>query len=102
MIISVMLTENSDRLANVVLLETSMAATMRLQAELALSKEALANGGDLAEQKDILNTWADYYKDAFNATLDMEPKNLAAFKENLNATQDALMGYRNMIMGQFK
>ncbi|KYG79147.1 M28 family peptidase [Roseivirga echinicomitans] len=102
MIISFALTENNDRLAHVMLSEASMAATMRLQAELKLSQEALANGGDLAEQKDIINTWADYYRDVFNATLDIEPKGMAAFKENLQATQDALMGYRNMIMGQLK
>ncbi|MGW8124142.1 M28 family peptidase [Roseivirga echinicomitans] len=102
MIISLMLTENSDRLADVVLAEASMAATMRLQAELRLSQEALANGGDMEEQKDIINTWADYYRDAFNATLDIEPKNINAFKENLQTTQDALAGYRNIILGQLK
>ena len=102
MIISLMLTENSDRLAHVVLLEASMSATMRLQAELKLSKDALANGGDLTEQKDIINTWADYYRDVLNATLDIEPKGMAAFKENLQSTQDALMGYRNLVLGQLK
>ena len=102
MIISLMLTENSDRLAHVVLLEASMSATMRLQAELKLSKDAIANGADLAEQKDIINTWADYYRDVFNATLDIEPKNMEAFKSNLSSTQDALMGYRNLVLGQLK
>lgn len=102
MIISLMLTENSDRLADVVLYEASLSATKRLQAELKLSKKVLADGGDLAEQKDILNTWADYYRDVFNATLDIEPKNINAFKENLSSTQDALMGYRNLVLGQLK
>lgn len=102
MVISLMLTENNNRLADVVLLETSLAATMRLQAELKLSQDALANGGDLDEQKDIINTWADYYRQAFDATLDIEPKNMEAFKKNLSSTQDALMGYLGIVLRQLK
>ena len=100
MIISLMLTENSNRLADVVLLETSVAATLRLQDELQLSQTAMANGGDLEEQRDIINTWADYYIQAFEATLDINPKNRESFVKNLTATKEAMMGYRNIILSQ--
>lgn len=100
--IALMLTEHKDNLANMVLLNTSTAATMRLQKEMNLSKQNIANGDNKEEQLDILNTWIDYYQKTFNTVLDINPKNAEAFKKNLEETQMALITYANMLRGQIK
>ncbi len=101
LMIALMLTENKPVLANRILLEASTSATYRLQAELKLSQQAIAEGGDRDKERDILKTWSDYYRQVFNTVLDLEPKgNL--FKENLSSTQDALMGFTNLMLGQIK
>lgn len=100
LMIALMLTENKPMLGNTLLLEASTAATYRLQAELRLSEEALANGGDKDKERDILNTWSDYYRQVFDTVLDVEPKGM--FKDNLRSTQDALMGYTNLILRKLK
>jgi hypothetical protein len=48
------------------------AATSRLDMELALSKSALASGGDRAHEQDILRTWTDYYVAAIHTMTDIE------------------------------
>lgn len=100
--IALMLTEHKDDLADMVLLNTSTAATLRLQAEMNLSKQNVANGEDKEEQLDILNTWIDYYQRTFNTVQDIDPKNAEAFKKNLEETQMALITYANMLRGQIK
>lgn len=100
--IALMLTENKDHLADMVLLNTSTAATLRLQAEMNLSKQNVANGEDKEEQLDILNTWIDYYQRTFNTVQDIDPKNAEAFRKNLEETQLALITYANMLRGQIK
>lgn len=100
--IALMLTEHKDHLADMVLLNTSTAATLRLQAEMNLSKQNVANGEDKEEQLDILNTWIDYYQRTFNTVQDIDPKNAEAFRKNLEETQMALITYANMLRGQIK
>lgn len=100
--IALMLTENKANLADMVLLNTSTAATKRLQQELNLSKQNIANGADQAEELDILNTWIDYYQKTFNTVMDIDPKNASSFKKNLSDTQSALISYANMLRGQLK
>lgn len=100
LMIALMLTENKPMLGNRVLLEASTAATYRLQAELKLSQEALANGGDIDKEREILRTWSDYYRQVFDTVLDVDPKGM--FNDNLRNTQGALMGYTNLILGKLK
>ncbi len=100
LMIALMLTENKPMLANRILLEVSTQATYRLQAELRLSEAALENGGDREKEIYILKTWSNYYKQVFNTVLDLEPKGM--FQDNLSATQDALMGYTNLILRKLK
>lgn len=100
--IALMFTENKANLADIVLLNTSTAATMRLQQEMNLSKQNIANGADKAEELDILNTWIDYYQKTFNTVMDVDPKNEEAFKKNLEETQAALITYANMLRSQLK
>lgn len=52
--------------------ETERAAMARLDAEQALSKAAIAQGGDVAHEQDILNTWTDYYVKALHTMTGVE------------------------------
>ncbi len=101
LMIALMLTENKPMLANRVLLAVSTAATYRLQDELKLSKDLLSNGGDRDKEVDILSTWADYYQKVFDSVNDLDPKG-SMFKDNLENTKDALIGFTNLILGQLK
>lgn len=101
LMIALMLTENKPLLANMVLLQASTAATLRLQAELDLSKSALSNGGDRAKETDILNTWSEYYKNVFDTVMDLEPQG-DMFKKNLEDTKYALDGLMGLLMRQLK
>jgi len=63
--------------------EVERAALSRLDRELALSRAALAAGGDRAKETDILRTWTDYYVAAMHTMTDIEmggssPQTLAA------------------------
>lgn len=101
LMIALMLTENKSVLATRVLLEASMAATYRLQAELKLSQKAMADGGDKEREQEILTTWSDYYRQVFNTVLDLNPKG-GMFQENLQSAQDALMLFTNLMLKQLK
>lgn len=100
LMIVLMLTENKENLADFVLLEASTAAAIRINSEVQLSKTAIGNGEDKEEQRDIVATWADYYMKTFESTLDIDPKNKAAFQKNLEETKDAMITLRNMALGQ--
>jgi len=102
LMIALLLTENNDKLADFVLSETSLAASKRIMAELRLSKLALENGGDLEYERDILQTWISYYEEVFDSTRDINPKNEAAFKNNLKETQQALLSLGNLVLSQLK
>ncbi|HMA24936.1 MAG TPA: M28 family peptidase, partial [Gemmatimonadaceae bacterium] len=52
--------------------EIERAALARLDAELALSRAALAASGDRAKETDILRTWTDYYVAALHTMTDIE------------------------------
>ena len=52
--------------------EIERAALSRLDTELALSRAALAAGGDRAKETDILRTWTDYYVAALHTMTDIE------------------------------
>ncbi|MEP6763574.1 MAG: peptidase M28, partial [Gemmatimonadaceae bacterium] len=52
--------------------EQARAAIARLDVETALSKIELAKGGDMAKEKDILETWTDYYVKAIATMSDIE------------------------------
>jgi len=63
--------------------EIERAAIARLDVELALSRVALAAGGDRAKETDILRTWTDYYVGALHSMTDIEvggssPQTIAA------------------------
>jgi hypothetical protein len=52
--------------------EVERAALARLDAEFALSTQALAQGGDRAKETLILRTWTDWYRDALRTATDIE------------------------------
>ena len=66
------LTTASGSVARSLIGEVERAAINRLIVELALSKTALASGGDAAKERDILETWTDYYVKSLATMTDIE------------------------------
>jgi hypothetical protein len=58
--------------ARALVAEIERAAIKRLDVETALGKAALMEGGKLAEQQDILQTWTDYYVASLHTMTDIE------------------------------
>jgi hypothetical protein len=70
--------------------EVEAAAKRRIETERALSRAAVAGGGDRAKETDILRTWIDYYVGAIEAMRDIEvggstPETSAAIKRSAEA-----------------
>jgi aminopeptidase YwaD len=77
------LTSADGATARELVAEIERAALARLDTELALSRAALAAGGDRAKETDILRTWTDYYVGALHTMTDIEvggssPRTIAA------------------------
>ncbi len=66
------LTTANGEMARSLVGEIEAAAIKRLDVEFALSKSALASGGDVAKEREILETWATYYDGALAAMVDIE------------------------------
>lgn len=66
------LTSADGATARALVVEVEHAAIARLDAELRLSRAALAAGGDRAKEVDILRTWTDYYVAALHTMTDIE------------------------------
>jgi hypothetical protein len=71
--------------ARALVAEVERAAKARIGVELALSKAALAAGGDKAHELDIITTWIDYYVKSIETMSDIEvggssPQTLAAIR----------------------
>ena len=58
--------------AGAVVAELETAALARLLAESALGRTAIAGGGAVAHEVDILDTWAAWYRDALATASDIE------------------------------
>ncbi|MFY0591039.1 M28 family peptidase [Roseivirga sp.] len=102
MIISLILTENKPMVTDKLLLLLSTKAAIRMTGEARLSQDIVSEGGDVAQEKDILNTWFDYYSKVFETTLDLNPTNREAFMKNLEDTQSALTQLRWMTLSRIK
>jgi aminopeptidase YwaD len=66
------LTSADGATARELVAEIERAAVSRLDTEIALSRAALAAGGDRAQETDILRTWTDYYVGALHTMTDIE------------------------------
>ncbi|MDZ7631998.1 MAG: M28 family peptidase [Gemmatimonadaceae bacterium] len=66
------LTSADGAAARRIVAEVERAAIMRLQAEGALSRAAIAGGGSMAQEQDIIATWAAWYGDALATAADIE------------------------------
>ncbi|MBC7841469.1 MAG: M28 family peptidase [Gemmatimonadaceae bacterium] len=72
-LVSALVLTNADGMATrSVVAELEHAAIARLQVEGVLAKAALTNGGDVAKETDILQTWAAWYIDAISLAADIE------------------------------
>ena len=58
--------------ARAIVAELQRAALARLDAELTLSRDAIAKGGDQAQERHILQVWGQWYVDALRSTTDIE------------------------------
>jgi aminopeptidase YwaD len=58
--------------ARAIVAELQRAALARLDAELTLSRDAIAKGGDQAQERRILQVWGQWYVDALRSTTDIE------------------------------
>lgn len=72
MVSALTLTTANGTVARSLIAEVERAAIKRLDTELALSKAALAGGGDAAKERDILETWTDYYVKSLATMTDIE------------------------------
>ncbi len=66
------LTTADGATARALVAELERAAIARLDVELALSREAFKAGGKADDERDILQTWTDYYVNAIGAMTDVE------------------------------
>jgi hypothetical protein len=92
------LTTANGEMARFVVGEVEAAALARLAAEFELSRAAIATGEDTAGQTLILRTWMDWYRDALQATNDIEvggssPETLAAIDAAIAAVTEAGQDY---------
>jgi aminopeptidase YwaD len=77
------LTTADGDIARDLIAELERAAMKRLDVELALSRAAMAAGSNAAQERDILQTWTDYYVDSVATMTDLEaggssPQTMAA------------------------
>jgi len=66
------LTSADGEVARNVVAELERAAIARLDTELVLSRATVSAGGDAAKERDILQTWTDYYDRALATVWDVE------------------------------
>jgi hypothetical protein len=102
LMIALLLTENDGDLANYVLDQVALAANKRIEAEMKLSLEVIANGGDVNEQRDIIETWSKYYQDVFKTTLDLNPKKISEFEEKLAIEEGKLLKLSESALGKLQ
>jgi hypothetical protein len=72
-VIAVALTSADSGIARLVVDETERAALQRLAAEFELSRKAIAAGGKLEQEIEILTTWTEWYSVAIQKVSDLEP-----------------------------
>jgi hypothetical protein len=66
------LTSANGATARALVAEVEAMATARIKGEMALSKAAIAAGGDRVQQSDIVTTWIDYYGRTIESMNDIE------------------------------
>ncbi len=66
------LTTADARTARAIIAQLERDAIARLETETALSKEAIAKGGDQAHERNIIAVWGRWYVDALKTTSDIE------------------------------
>ena len=69
---ALVLTSADERMSLAVLGELERAALSRLEVEGALSKSAIAGGASPVAERDILDTWASWYRDAIGSTASLQ------------------------------
>lgn len=81
------LTSADGATARALVAEVERAAIQRLDDEVALSKSELAKGGSAAKEREILETWTDYYDKSIATMTDIEVGGSSA--QTIKAIEDA-------------
>ncbi len=102
LMIALMLTENKEELGDYLLDDLNNTLNARLKDELALSEEAIASGGDRDKEIDIISTWADYYLNVLDTTVDIAPKAGDKFSKKLAITKKRLEVVKARMLTQLK
>ncbi len=85
------LASGESSLALQLLKEMDQAAMKRIQAEQALSAEAIKAGESRDEQMEIISTWTSYYRDVAATVTDLSTA--AEVKDAISSTQQAIAQY---------
>lgn len=85
---ALVLTRSDAATARGVIAELERAAVARLEVEGALAAKTRAAGGDVAQERDILETWAQWYVDAIATASDVELSPSEATRREISASSD--------------
>ena len=87
--------KTGEKLADLLLAK----ATQRLQVEAILSKKAIEDGEDAAEQKLILSTWKDWYMNSLDSISDLSPEPDQKLESIISGAKEKLEGvYQSIIL----
>ncbi|EAZ80174.1 M28 family peptidase [Algoriphagus machipongonensis] len=86
--------KTGEKLADLLLAK----ATQRLQVEAILSKKAIENGEDAAEQKLILSTWKDWYMDSLESIKDISTTPNKELENSISLAKKKLEGIYQTIL----
>ena len=87
--------KTGEKLADLLLAK----ATQRLQVEAILSKKAIENGVDAAEQKLILSTWKDWYMASMESINDLSPEPDQKLESIITGAKEKFEGvYQSLIL----
>lgn len=86
LISALILTGDQESASLLILNEVTNAAIERLDTEFILSKTELQNGGDIAIETDILETWTDWYVKAIQSSEDILPQSDDAFSKQIESS----------------
>ena len=85
---ALVLTRSDAATARGVIAELERAAIARLEVEGALAAKTRAAAGDVAQERDILETWAQWYVDAIATATDVELAPSEATRKEIAASSD--------------
>lgn len=100
LISALVLTEDQEKIAGFMLDEIEEAALERLEVEFELSKSEIENGGNLADETDILETWADWYVKAIESTSDILTQPINSNRQAISEAVSKVLKKKEVLISQ--